>query len=905
MAKTTSTVGLIVGREVELATLNDFVASDEVPRALVLTGGAGVGKTSLWEAGIEAARARGFRVLRASASGADARMSFAALIDLLDGVDLESLPPPQRRALEVALYRADSAGSPAEASAIALGLLSALRSLAAAEPVLVAIDDLQWVDSTSGDALAFAARRLETEPIAFLLARRPGPASTLERALGIRATTVEVRTLSIGALRRMLSSRLGLSLPRHVLRRVHEATLGNPLFALEVGRMIASSGAPALTEDIPLPDAVEDLMGTRVAGLDAPVRMLLLALALDPDLRVSRLAAVADEATLGDALDAGVVLVEGDRVRPAHPLLAAAAKSGSRARERRALHLKLAEASADEELRSLHLALATQLPDEALAASVAAAAAQASARGSAQQAVVLSEHALRLTPEDDPARSERLLSLAAYLEFAGERQRVTDLLTPQLDSLAAHDRVWALLRLSEGGEISSLYDSVDLLDEALAASAGDEELRALVLAKKAHLVPAYVTGIPNAEAWALEAMPAARRAGPVLERLALHGLGWARVMRGRPIDDICERFRSCSDAAAHITDSPEPVAALRLLWRGHVQEARSRLRELLALSDARGEEVSYALQRMNLCDLELRSGNWDAAELLLDEWEAADRQLLIRETYLRSRAHLAVGRGRPEEAEPLAARSLAGSEPRGYVWQALEARRALGNAALCAHDPARAADELGAVWEHMRREGVDEVGAFPVAPHLVEALVALERMEEAREVAERLRDLAEAQEHPWGLAAAMRSTALVEGSADGLARAADAYASLGLRFDRARTLLALGKVQRRLRKWGAARAALEQAAAGFEEMGSPGWVEATQAELSRIGGRRRQKPDALTPTERRVAELASEGLANKEIASTLFVTVRTVEEHLRNTYAKLGIRSRNQLARRLRELEQP
>src|SRR5262249_28547885 len=236
--------------------------------------------------------------------------------------------------------------------------------------------------------------------------------------------------------------------------------------------------------------------------------------------------------------------------------------------------------------------------------------------------------------------------------------------------------------------------SAEYLDRALAESAGDEELRALVLAKKAHLVPAYVTAIPDAEAWALEAMPAARRAGPELERAALHGLAWARVMRGRPIDDSYERFRSCSDAAAHITDSPEPVAALRLMWRGHIDEARSLLQELLALSDARGEEVSYALQRMNLCDLELRAGNWDAAERLLDEWEAAHRQLLIRETYLRSRAHLAAGRGRPQEAEQLASRSLAGSEPRGYVWQALEARRALGAAALCAREPGQAVAEL-------------------------------------------------------------------------------------------------------------------------------------------------------------------------------------------------------------------
>ena len=887
-----------------------LLASDGTPRALVLTGGPGVGKTSLWEAGVEAAKGSGLRVLRARGSGAETQLSFAALIDLLDGIDLEAidgLPPPQRQALEVALYRAEAAVPP-DASALALGLLTTLRALAAVQPVTVAVDDLQWLDETSADALASAARRLDAEPIVFLLARRPGPSSTLERALGTHLARTDVGTLSIGAMRRMLSERLGLSLPRHVLRRVYETTLGNPLFSLEVGRTISGSGTPALTEDVPLPHAVEDLLGTRVAQLDPPVRRLMLALALDPDLRVSRLAAIADEGVLEDALDAGVVTLDGDRLRPAHPLLAAAAKSGSRARDRRALHLKLADVSSDDELRALHLALAAQLPEEALADTVAAAATGASARGSAQQAVVLAEHALRLTPSDSPVRSGRVLDLARYLEVAGERQRVTDLLEPELDSFSRRDRVRAWLRLSEGGGISSVYDSIAYLDRALPECEDEPELRALVLAKKAHQLPAYATAVRETEAWALEALPAAREAGPELERAALHGLGWARAMRGLPIDDVCERFRACSDAAAHITDSPEPVEGLRLLWRGEIEPARTILTNFLAEADVRGEEVSYALQRLNLCDLELRAGNWDAAERLLDEWQSADRQLLIEETYLRSRALLAVGRGFPQQAEPLAARSLAGAEPRGYYWQVNEARRALGVGALLAHQPESAAENLGAVWEHTQREGVDEPGAFPVAPDLVEALVALDRLDEARAVTAQLRDLAEAQEHPWALAGAKRSNALVSlageyddaGAAD-LQEAADAYGELGLRFDRARTLLSLGRAQRRVRKWGAARTSLQSAATAFDEMGSPGWADEARSELARLGGRRRQDPGELTPTEQQVAGLAADGLANKEIASALFITVRTVEEHLKNAYAKLGIRSRTQLARRLSE----
>jgi hypothetical protein len=582
--------GRIVGREAELTALVEFLHAGGSPRAFVLTGGPGIGKTTLWEAGVDLARQRGLRVLSARGSGAETRLSSAALIDLLDGIgreELEVLPPPQLYALEVALFRAEPTGTPPEAHAIALGLLNAMRALAAREPLLVAIDDIQWLDDASGDALAFAARRLEGEAVAFLLARRPGSSSALERALeGRSLERLEVSHLSFGATRRVVSEQLGLSLPRNVLRRVFETTLGNPLFTLEVGRTLAARGTPAIGDDLPVPDEVEDLLGTRVAELTDRVGRLLLALALQADVRVSQLTALADPLALDEAVDAGVVVVDGDRVRPSHPLLAAAAKTRVRARDRRKLHLELASVVADGELRALHLALATTRPDDGLAATVATAAAGASARGAAQQAVILAEHALRLTPPGSQDRSERLLDLAGCLEVAGERQRVTDLLTPELDALPRRDRIRAWLRLAEGGSINSIYDTEDYLDRALAASEGDPVLRAYVLAKKSHAVAASVSQIREAESQALEALSVASRAGPELERLALHGLGWARALRGRPIDDVCEQFRAASDAASHITDSPEPVEGLRLLWRGQVDAARTVFTRFLALAEA-------------------------------------------------------------------------------------------------------------------------------------------------------------------------------------------------------------------------------------------------------------------------------------------------------------------------------
>jgi DNA-binding CsgD family transcriptional regulator len=810
----------------------------------------------------------------------------------------------------VALFRAESTGTPPEAHAIAIGLLNVLRSLAAHGPLLVAVDDIQWLDEASGDVLAFAARRLEAEAVAFLLSRRPGPSSAVERALGERASRrLEVGPLSIGATRRMLSERLGLSLPRHVLRRVVEATLGNPLFALELGRTLAARGPLELGEDVPLPDTIEELLGTRMAALPGPVLRLVLAVALSSDLRASQVAELGAPAALDDAVESGVLVVDGDRLRPAHPLFAAAAKRRARAGELRELHLALARLAGDEGSRAVHLALAADRPDNELAAALAAAAAGAAARGARRDAVVLAEHALRLTPPAGGERTERLLALGAYLEAAGEAQRLTELLVPELDSLpAGAPRVRALLLLTDS-VVSSNDEIRRYLDDALTEAGSDERLRASVLLEIAENDAVIrVERLGAAEASVLEALPAARAAGGDLERHALYALAWPRALRGRPIRDVCEQFRAASDAVPYVTVSPERVAGQQLVWRGEVEAARAVLTRLLALADEYGESYSYVLQRLHMCQLELRSGDCEAAARLLDEWAESSERVLWP-MYERCRALLAAARGLPEEAEWWASEALAGAEATGTGWDRLEALRARGVAALLAHEPARAAENLRAVWEHTQREGVDEPGVFPVAPELVEALVELGELEEARAVTDRLRGLSEEHEHPWGLASAKRCDALVrlasgrfdEDAATELAEAAGAYGMLGLRFDRARSLLSLGRAQRRLKKWGAARSSLEQAAAELDELGSPGWAQQARAERARVGGRRPRATGELTPAERRVAELAADGLANKEIARTLFVTVRTVEVHLKHAYAKLGVRSRTQLARRISE----
>jgi DNA-binding CsgD family transcriptional regulator len=903
----------VVGRESELAALAKFLAGDRGARALILSGQAGIGKTTLWEAGLAAASRSGIRVASARASGAEARLSFASLIDLLDRVgagELTGIPSPQRRALEVALLRAEPDEDPPGVGAVALGFLNALRGLAAQRRVLVAIDDVQWLDAPSSEVLTFAARRLEPEDVRFLLARRQGEPAPLEHAIESRGLErLEVGPLSLGATRRLLSERLGLSLPRHVLRRLVEATLGNPFFALEIGRTLVEQGPPAAGEELPVPDAVEDVLGVRLAGLPTCVRRVLLAVSLSGGLRTGELAALADADALDASVDAGLVVVDDGRVRASHPLLAAVAVKRSPSRLRRGLHLELARIVGDQGLRARHLALATDQPDADLAATASTAAAAASARGARLDAVELAEHALRLTPPGSDEHPTRLLDLGRYLAIAGEPSRLTELLLPALDSLPARERSRARLLLCEDGDLASLAELERQLELVCGEAADDPELRAAVLANLSINQSARrMERIAEAEALALEAQQAAQGSAGETERLALEALAWARGLRGRPLDDVCERYLAVSDAAVFVAASPERVAAQRLVWRGEVERARRLLLRLQAAADERGELISYALLRFHLFELELRIGDCAAAAGVLEEWcEPVERERLTQSKYERCVAQLAIAEGSAAEAERWASEAAVGVEAIEDAWDRLGTELALGTAFLLARRPAAAVGHARRVWACMQAEGVDDPGVFPVAPELVEALVELGDLDEARAVTGRLAELAEEQAHPWGLATARRCEGLVglagdrhdEQAAAALLQAVGDYARLGLPFDRARTLLALGRMQRRHRKWAAARASLAEAASAFEELGAGGWAEQARSELGRISGRAPRAAGELTPTERRVAELAAEGLANKEIARVLVVASSTVEAHLTRVYAKLGIRSRAQIARRL------
>ena len=653
---------------------------------------------------------------------------------------------------------------------------------------------------------------------------------------------------------------------------------------------------------------MEDLLGLRIADLDPVVRQVLLALALDSDLRADQVRVLAGPEGLDAALDEGVVEVDGTRVRASHPLLAAAAKRQATAGQIRELHHTLAGVVTDDQRRALHLAIATPTEDDVLATQVVSAAAAAAARGASRLAVELGTHAVRLTHPDSPAYASRLLELGRHLVVAGERRRLTELLAGKVDALPdAASRVAAYLLLMQG-VVEGNDDIRRFLEQALVEAGDDQRLRAQVLVELAENdAVVAVARIAEAERSAAEAV--ALGGATDAHRHAVTALAWTRALGGSPVDDLCEQYRALPGERVTVSQRPERIAGQRLVWRGEVDRARQLLTSLREEAEERSQPSSYALVRLHLCELELRVGASDEVERLLEDWGvSADDRLLNWPMYERCRALQAAGRGDADEARRWARTTLDRGEATGVRWDWLEAHRALGLVALLEKDLAGAVEHLGSVWDHTEREGVEDPGAFPVAADLVEALAESDALDRARSVTLRLAELAESQDHPWARAGATRSAAVVElataydeEAADALEGAARTYADLGLAFEEARTLLALGRSLRRARKWGAARATLERAAGAFDAIGSPGWAAEARSELSRVGARRPTAPGLLTDTERRVAALAVDGLSNKEIARTLVVTVNTVEFHLRNTYAKLGIRSRMQLAPRLLE----
>jgi DNA-binding CsgD family transcriptional regulator len=905
----------VVGRNAELDAIREFFEPGlGRPRALLIEGEAGIGKTTLLGAAEEEARRRGWHVLGCRPAAAEAHLAFAALTDalgeVLDG-DLAPLPEPQRAALLGAVRRA---GTDVDRLALSMGVLSLLRWLVHNRPVALLVDDAQWLDEPSARAFAFALRRLAGEPFVVVASRREGESllPALEEAgRSIGLSRLPIRALSFGAIARIVRAQLSVSFSRPVLLRIHDAAGGNPFFALELAR--AAAEAAERGDVLAIPESLRELVRIRLGALPDETCAALLVVAACGQPQSSVVAAAVEDwqEAVAPAVDAGVLEHVGGRVRFTHPLLGSVVYADAPEHRRRGAHRALADVADAAEQRGWHLALATERPHERIAAKVANAAVAAAARGAPETAAELAEQARRLTPPSRlDLRATRALDAAAYAWSAGDARRSETILLELIESLPSSP-VRAAARQLLVKIVDNVEETLAQLALALEDAAGAPGVEASVLnlrARQRMWGGDFAGAIADTQAAATRADAAGCRAELAV---ALAREAHARVFAGEPVPhDLLERAvaleRSLDERIA-FGESPTRVRGVCALWDDDLETAWKLLTSVDQEARARSESWR-AIVLYTLAEVELRRGRTaealravEEATEIADYWGVVHAEAAVLPTVALVKGTV----GHVDEARRAAERALELMRPVGYDAIVRQAERALGFLELSLGDAAAA----HAVLEPLiTRSGLGNPWAEAAAADEIEALLGMGRVAEAEALLAAFAAQAGRTHRPRASAAVARSAALVAAARDDLVEAlghadqAVALAAPSEPLERARALLVLGLLRRRAKRRRAAREALEGALAVFDALRAPLWAQRARAELERIGGRR-GSPDELTPGEQRVADLVLAGRTNREIATELFITVHTVEKTLTRAYAKLGVRSRTELARRLTDLE--
>ncbi len=922
----------IIGRRDELLALEAFL--EDAPgggQALLLEGDAGIGKTVLWQEALRVARERDFHVLRSCPNQSEAQVAFAAVGDLLaptlSGV-VQRLAPVQRRALETALLIREPDEMSADTRVLGLALLSTIRALAAERPVLVALDDVQWLDASSLAVLTFMLRRLDAEPVAVLATVRGRPVAVpleLDRTFSA-FRRLPIEPLSVGAIHRLLWGRFGIALPRPVIVRVHGIAAGNPFFALELGRALVEGSSRAEGGDVELPESLRAVVAQRLGALPARVRETLVAVAA-----LAAPSMVMLEALGGTSVDdielaqrRGVVEFDGEQIRFAHPLLAPACYEGMPLHRRRRLHQRLAELDVDLEERARHLALAATEADERVAAALDAAAAHARARGAAQAAADLSERAVALTPLDAlESINRRRITAAEHCRYAGDMKKAAVLLEDAVASLQpGRVRADALSRLAGArGMAAGFPAAVRLLRRALAEP--DLESRQEVnllceLAWMAHQAGDNREGARYAEKGLVLAEQLADPATLAIALAAVAQISFART--GGIRHDLLDRALELEQTL----DGDGYAAAAWWTWHAglplRLSPARVTLALLLGRSDRHAESralwralTAEARERadpdlvrclFHRAQTEMVSGAWDTAAHLCDEAIQLTRQIgleVFEPLCLSILAEIDAYRGETEKARRTIPELLRVAETGMFRWAALRLRTALAVLELSHDDGAASWPQIAQLLDDV--EELDVYLARLASSAGIDALLATGDLRRA----ERL--LAQIELHAANGDTALRPLVLrcrglllaSQGDCQQAIVTLEAAAIApeppqGVNpFERARTLLALGTVQRRVQRKRAARESLQLAANIFEQLGARLWLEKARSELRRIGGRT-ASDEQLSETERRIVELVVAGRRNKEVAVELSLSPNTVAWNLSKIYRKLGVSSRTELA---------
>jgi DNA-binding CsgD family transcriptional regulator len=913
----------LVGRDEEFAQMCDVIARIRGgPGAVVVRGDPGIGKTVLWREAVAAAQRDGIRVLVSRCAEAEMPIPLGAVSDLLDPAFEEVasvLAEPQRRALAAALGIATHPHVRPDRLALPRALVAAFRALAAEAPVLVAVDDMQWLDTASARVLAFAARRVGDAPIGVLATLRGGQED--REPLGLADafepgafTEIVLGPLSMSALQHVVRLRFDFPIPRPKLAAVHAASGGNPMFALEFAR--AAEREEADLRALPVPSSLQELVRERIRALPASTRPLLELVAVIERPTHSLLAkalggATAAETLIDEAVSAGAISVAGDDiVRFTHPLLGSAVYFDMSSTRRLALHREAAGLVNNVEQQARHLALATTQPDNAIADIVERAAAAAAERGAPDAAAALAAEAVRLTPPDDElARVRRTFIGAGFLIVAGDVRAAQARVEPLLDpGVPAAVRSQALMFRAEAEhEDRTLLRA--FLREAIEI-APDPRVRCQAWIRYAQH-GGWVSG--DARTAAESAREALRVAVELGDRpliaASTAALAYYEAGRGRREVEFDEAELVGAELLPRMAPwqiTPAISVGTRLLWAGELDRARDVLHREYEELVRQGSMLKLPLVLMPaLVDLEWRAGRWAAAEAHAEEARAILEDALPGAAHVVDYARLLVAGslGRVDEARRLAAEALRFSELRDDHLNPPRVRWALGHVELARGDAAAAWQALEGMPEALEAFGIAEPGWQPVLPDVVEALVTLGRLDEADAVLRQLEEQAVALRHRWAAPAALRCRALLllageraDEAAEVAERAAARFEERGFPLDRARALLAAGAARRRAGQRRRAADTLARAIEILTALGAPLWLERAEDELRRASPRPRRDRE-LTTAERRVAALVAEGQTNREVAAQLFTTIATVEAHLTRIYRKLGVRSRTQLAR--------
>ena len=902
---------MLFGRERETARIEDVLraARGGSGRRLVLRGEAGVGKSALLAHARR--RARGMLVLQMRGVAAETNLPFAGLAELLAPVidRAASLPQPQRDALRGAVALAPSSGSDRFAVGVAtLGLLAAVSERS---PVLALVEDAHWLDSASADALAFAARRLDAEGLALLVAvRAAGPTPFA----GFSFEELVVAGLDVAAVAALLGARTGQRPAQDVAGRLAAATGGNALALVELARELTPrqlAGVEPLPDPLPALASAERLFAGRIASLDAQARRALLLATLAGERDVGALLAAGArcdvEPEAFERVEAsGLLALEQGRLAFCHPLARSAAYGSATPAERRRAHRALAGVTSGER-RAWHLAHAVLGSDERAAGALDEAADSARRRGAFAEAAAALERAAHLS-DDRARRTHRLIRAADAARLAGRGEHALRLLDDAGEAVRADPRRHAqalhlryLVELSAGRARAASRHQADagerlraidphaaagaFAEAGLAAAVGGDHREALRLAELAQRL------------LAADGPPAIRGTAGLVYGYALYRAG----ALGKAAPVLLSAAALIEERAAR---EPAVVAfaALMLVLLGRHERADALLHPLEAELRAAGALETLPLALCASAALDLRRGRWARAHACAAE--AADIAAHTGHVLWRCQALACVafvdaaqGRASACRAHAADAHALAGQvdlEPVREAWDAL------GLLALGAGD----AEAAIAVLE--RSTGVpgdrDALQLRESTPDLVEAYVR-EGDPRAATVAARASEQVGTSALPALRSIAARCNALVAADEVLDERFGDALALLedaDMPFALARTALVYGERLRRARRRRDARRHLRAALEVFHRLGAAPWAERAERELRATGEHRQPRDptaaERLTPQELQIALVVARGATNREVARTLFLSPKTVERHLSVVYRKLGVRSRTDLA---------